>query len=300
MPNTYTEHPPYNGARWLARPPLLRPQTKETATPGAARMLLTLTAVFWSKYIFYDTHSNAPREQALSFLSCRDRQPELMDQPGLDASVHRHALAGLGKANALSRVAQQIWRAITKDKIQRVNGSPLRVLDIASGGGDVAIRIATLAHRDGVPIEICGCDISATAIAYARFAAEQAGFSNLTFRQLNALTDPLEEYDVVMNTLFLHHLGDEEARELLRRMAAAARQLAIVDDLQRTGLGYFYAWAGVRLLTGSQIVHTDGPLSVRAAFTRHEAAALARDAGWRDIRIQAHWPQRFLMSWKKL
>jgi hypothetical protein len=31
-------------------------------------------------------------EQALRFLAERDRQPELMDRPGLDPAVHYHAL----------------------------------------------------------------------------------------------------------------------------------------------------------------------------------------------------------------
>src|SRR5262249_30041831 len=99
--------------------------------------------------------------------------------------------------------------------------------------------------------------------------------------------------------LFLHHLIEADARELLRRMAIAARRLVLVDDLRRTQLGYFYAWAGARLLTNSYIVHTDGPLSVRAAFSIAEASQLAREAGWRDVQFRFHWPQRYLMTWKK-
>lgn len=222
-----------------------------------------------------------------------------MDQPGLDAAVHSRALAGLGKANAVSRIARHIWRAIAAANTWPTNGQPLRVLDIASGGGDITIAVAKLAAAHGIRLEIDGCDVSPTAIEFAERAAQRAGVPNVHFRQLDVLVDPLDEYDLVMSTLFLHHLTEHEARNLLERMGQAARRLALVDDLQRNRLGYAYAWAGVRLLTRSPIVHTDGPLSVRAAFTMDEAAALARDAGWRDIRVTAHWPQRFLMTWKK-
>lgn len=235
----------------------------------------------------------------MRFLSQRDRQPELMDQPGLDAAVHRCALAGLGKANAIGRIARHIWGAVCGSNVHPANGQPLRVLDIASGGGDITIAIAKLAAAHGVRLEIDGCDVSPTAIEFAERAAQRAGVSNVQFRQLDVLVDPLDEYDLVMSTLFLHHLTGDEARNLLERMGRAARRLVLVDDLQRNRLGYAYAWAGVRLLTRSKIVHTDGPLSVRAAFTIDEAVALAREAGWQDVRVKSHWPQRFLMTWKK-
>jgi hypothetical protein len=102
-----------------------------------------------------------------------------------------------------------------------------------------------------------------------------------------------------MCTLFLHHLVQEDAEQLLRRMAKAARRCVLVDDLVRGRTGYFLAWAGARLLTSSRIVHVDGPLSVRSAFTLPEVRALAEKAGLHGARFRRHWPQRFLLSWRK-
>ena len=115
-----------------------------------------------------------------------------------------------------------------------------------------------------------------------------------------SLVDPLpEEYDVLMSTLFFHHLGNDDAKQVLSRMAKSARRCVLIDDLCRSRLGYLYAWVGGRLLTRSPIVHTDGPLSVSAAFTISEFRQLAQDAGLMEARFKRHWPQRFLMSWKK-
>ena len=94
-------------------------------------------------------------------------------------------------------------------------------------------------------METHGCDINPTAVDYAQRAAERAGITCAKFFRLNALVDRLpDDYDVVMCTLFLHHLTDADARELLRRMAQAARRCVLVDDLRRNRLGYFFAWAG--------------------------------------------------------
>jgi 2-polyprenyl-3-methyl-5-hydroxy-6-metoxy-1,4-benzoquinol methylase len=236
----------------------------------------------------------------VKFLAERDRQPELMDQPGLDRETHRRALDGLRAANVISRTSQVIWRGIRDAGIAPDNGRPLRILDIATGGGDVVIGVARLAARHGVAVETHGCDVSATAIEYAQSVANQAELFGIKFFRLNALVEPLpEEYDVLMTTLFFHHLGNDDAKQLLGRMAKMARRCVLVDDLYRTRLGYFYAWAGGRLLTRSHIVHTDGPLSVSAAFTIPEFRQLAQDVGLRDVQFRRHWPQRFLMSWKK-
>lgn len=236
----------------------------------------------------------------MKFLAQRDRQPELMDQPGLDRETHRRALDGLRAANAISRTSQVIWRGIRESGIVPDNGRPLRMLDIATGGGDVVMGIARLAARHGVAMEAHGCDINATAVEYAQSVANQARLSGTKFFQLNALVDLLpDEYDVFMSTLFFHHLGNEDAKQLLGRMAKSARRCILVDDLCRSPLGYFYAWAGGRLLTRSHIVHADGPLSVSAAFTIPEFRRLAQDSGLSAAQFRRHWPQRFLMSWKK-
>lgn len=236
----------------------------------------------------------------MNFLAARDRQPELMDQPGLDREAHRRALDGLRAANLISRTSQVIWRGIREAGIVRESGRPLRICDIATGGGDVVIGIARLAARHGFVAETHGCDISSTAVEYAQSVADKRGLSNTKFFQLNALVDPLpEDYDVLMSTLFFHHLGDDDATRLLGRMARSARHCVLIDDLRRSRLGYVYAWVGGRLLTESHIVHTDGPLSVSAAFTIAEFRQLAHHSGLREAQFHRHWPQRFLMSWKK-
>ena len=234
------------------------------------------------------------------FLSRRDRQPELMDQPGLDEDSHRRALEGLRTTNSICRTAQVVWRGIRDADILSNSGRSLRILDIAAGGGDVLLGIAQLATRSGIVMEAHGCDINATAVDHAQSAARRSGIPNVRFFQFNALVDPLPtDYDLLMCTLFLHHLSEQDASQLLRHMAQAARQGVLVDDLRRTRFGYFYAWLGGRLITRSRIVHVDGPLSVRAAYTIEEVRQLTSNAGMQDAHFRRHWPERFLMFWKK-
>ena len=162
------------------------------------------------------------------------------------------------------------------------------------------IRLAQLARRRGVPLEAHGCDISATAVTHAQTAARRADVTNTRFFALNALVDPLPDgYDAILCTLFLHHLAEQDGVELLRRMASATRRAVLVDDLVRTRLGFALVLVGSYLLTRSPIVHVDGPLSVRAALSLDEARELAERAGLHDATIRRHWPERFLLAWRK-
>lgn len=235
----------------------------------------------------------------MSTLAVRDRQPEVMDEPGLDERLHHQALEGLRRGNVVSNTSRALWRGLAATGVlQRF--APIRVLDLACGGGDVSLGLARLARRHSVRVEVHGADVSPLAIEHARAAAEREGVSDVRYFRLNALLDALPtDYDAIYCTLFLHHLSEADGVELLRRMAAATRSALLVDDLVRTRLGFALVWIGCHLLTRSPVVHTDGPLSVRAALTIEEAHKLAERAGLQDAAIERHWPERFLLRWRK-
>jgi 2-polyprenyl-3-methyl-5-hydroxy-6-metoxy-1,4-benzoquinol methylase len=230
-------------------------------------------------------------------LEQRRLRPEVMDQPGLDPAEHARALRGLARINWWSRSAGILWPRL-RELTQRTNG-PIRVLDVATGAGDVPIRLSLLARRRGLPLHLEGCDFNAVAVEFARKRTDRAGADVRYFIQ-DALAGPLPEgYDVVMCSLFLHHLEREQARTLLARMAEAARRLVLVNDLIRSPTGLVLAHVGTRLLSRSWVVHNDGPLSVHGAFTMPELRALADEAGLRSADVAWRWPFRMLLTWRR-
>jgi 2-polyprenyl-3-methyl-5-hydroxy-6-metoxy-1,4-benzoquinol methylase len=179
------------------------------------------------------------------------------------------------------------------------SGQTLRVLDIATGGGDVPIRLSRRAQKAGLNIAFTGVDISATAIAFARVQAERTGAA-VKFHQLDALNAALPlDYDVINSSLFLHHLDHTAAADLLCRMGEAARSMVLVNDLIRSRPGYWLAWLGTRVLSASEIVHVDGPRSVEGAFTMAEAKRMAETVGLRGVTVSWRWPFRFLLTWRR-
>lgn len=218
-----------------------------------------------------------------------------MDDPELESRAHLHALRGLARVNRVSGTAGRIWSALGSGAGPNTwESSPIRMLDVACGGGDVAVTVAARARRAGVALEVHCCDRSPRALDRARARGEAAGIG-LHLHELDVLLDPLPGgFDLVTSTLFLHHLERSDAVELLRRMAGAGRRL-LIQDLRRTLLGWQMAWWGVRLLSTSRVVHLDGPRSVEAAFTLAEARELVAEAGLAQVRVEAVWPQRFVL-----
>lgn len=222
-----------------------------------------------------------------------------MDDPALDKKIHEQALAGLRRVNSLSRTAAVFENAIVNSGVLEGSRSePIRILDIACGGGDLVIQLAKRLRKHSPQVEVEGCDISSTAIDFAKQQANDAGCRNARFFKHDVLKDelPPHSYHITMCSLFMHHLDEPEALRLLTFMNGTASELAMVDDLKRTRFGYWLAWVGCRLLSRCHVVHVDGPRSVEGAFTVDEAMKLAAQADWNETTISSHWPERFLMT----
>ncbi len=220
---------------------------------------------------------------------------ELMDDPSLPAAEHDRALAGLARLNALSRAHAAIASAVMPASPE---GRPLRLLDVATGSGDVLSGVVRALERRGVRVEAHACDLSQHAYAAARERLLARGVDAHVFVADATAEGPFPggPYDCVMNSLFLHHLTADACAAVLARMARSAQRV-VVSDLVRTRLGYALALAASRLFTRSRVVHTDALRSVRAAFTPEELAELARCSGLEGARIGRSWPERALLVW---
>ncbi len=219
-----------------------------------------------------------------------------MDDPDLDAQKHHRALEGLARINKLSRADAALWPQLLALKGPATG--TFRILDVAGGAGDVAIRLLRRARRERVDLAIDLADISATALDHARTRAAHAGV-HLGTLQLDVLKQPLPPYDAVMCSLFLHHLSDADAVTALTRMRESARRGVVISDLRRTALGLLLAKLAPRLATRSPVVHTDAVRSVHAAYTEQELRTLLDRAGLTGAQLLRVWPQRMLAVWSR-
>jgi len=217
-----------------------------------------------------------------------------MDSPDLPEREHIAALAGLARINRSTGVAAAIYRRIRR--YARELGRPIRLLDIATGSGDMPIHWARQSRRDGITIHCTGVDISPTAIAYATQAAKQSRV-DVQFLQRDVLADRLPTgFDVVTCGLFIHHLSEPQIVHLLAAMRAVASHGVIVCDIERSRLNLACVWVLAHAVSRSGIVHRDAVRSVKASLTREEFCSLAQAALDCPVRVDGLPPCRFIAT----
>lgn len=228
-------------------------------------------------------------------------QPELMDDPGLDAAEHAHALRGLARINRLSGAGRVHLPALRMAWAR--SGGPVRVLDVASGSGDGAVALLAAAQREGIACSLTVADVSERAVAAACDRARSAGI-DASGVVVDAVSGPLPEADLVVCSLFLHHLTEDQVASLLTNMRACVRGggdgnggVVSINDLRRGAWGTALADVAPRLVTRSRVVHTDASISARSAFTPRELLELADRAGMRGASVRPCFPARMSLVW---
>jgi 2-polyprenyl-3-methyl-5-hydroxy-6-metoxy-1,4-benzoquinol methylase len=229
-------------------------------------------------------------------LSRRHRQPEIMDESDLPPARLAETLRGLQRVNAVTRSARLMWPDL-KAAARRNADRPVRVLDVACGGGDILLALWRKAKRSGIKVELAGCDASPEAVRFASDSASKEG-ATIEFFESRVPRDPLPQgFDMIMSTLFLHHLDEHDAIAFLREAALKARERVVIQDLIRSRLSYWFAWIGTSVLLLNDICRLDGRTSVEGAFTREEAREMVEQAGLAKADVVPRLPFRYLIRW---
>ena len=161
-------------------------------------------------------------------------------------------------------------------------GARIRLVDLATGSGDIPRLIIDFARKIGATLEIDAVDQQAATLEIA--SSLSAGYPEICYRHANILEwNSAERYDIALCNLALHHFSDEDAVSVLRRCRELSRKFVLVSDLRRGLL----ATAGVYFLTAlifrEPMTRYDARLSAARAFSFKELDKLARQAGWQNF-----------------
>ncbi|MEO8848488.1 MAG: methyltransferase domain-containing protein [Casimicrobiaceae bacterium] len=158
----------------------------------------------------------------------------------------------------------------------------LRVLDLATGSGDIPRLVVDFARGIGATVTVEAVDFRESTVAIARELS--AGYPQITYHCADIQEfGALKSYDVVLFSLALHHFGEAAATSLLERCRELSRGKVLVADLRRGWL----ATVGVDLLTRTvfreAMTRNDALASAARAFSSAELEALAVAAGWKNF-----------------
>jgi len=173
-------------------------------------------------------------------------------------------------------------RAIERFLPPAKRGVNLLMLDVAAGACDVSEALI-----EKLPCRIVTLDLNARGLKLADKSWPVVG---------DALALPFRDgtFDVVMASLFFHHLSNDNCVQVLSQMWRIARRRILINDLHRHAVAYFSIRALTALFSKSRMVRHDGPVSVLRAFRSSELLDIARRAGV-PARVHRSFPYRLVL-----
>lgn len=208
-------------------------------------------------------------------------EPELLDGQIEDSTELHENLRDMARANRLLLSNRSILRRIETWAKRVPAQTPLTILDVATGAGELPRAIAAWARGTGRRVQVLASDRDPAIMATARRELQSWP---VDLARHDALRMPFADasVEIVTCAFALHHFSPGVAAGLLCEMARVARMGVIVTDLRRSYAAYW----GARLLAlavNNRLTRHDGPLSVLRAYTPAEVRPWIAHTGLRGI-----------------
>ncbi len=198
----------------------------------------------------------------------RSLKKELLDEPDIP---QQDLFRNLLELNTINRLLG--GHAVTLKGLQQLQLTKqhtYQILDIGCGGGDTLKAIADWGRKNNYQLQLTGVDLKPDCIEYAtRFCADYPEI-DFILADYRALPELQQEFDVVVTSLFCHHLSNEELFGLFSWCNSQAKVGFIMNDLHRHPLAYYSISWLTQLFSKSYLVKNDARLSVLRGFNRKE------------------------------
>jgi SAM-dependent methyltransferase len=226
--------------------------------------------------------------------SHRASTPELMDDPTVDFETFRACLVDLAKVNRLTLAYRPTIAFLNRiyDGGLWPQDRPAVILDVGSGYGDVLRLIKRWARTRSLDVRLQGLDRN----PWAERSAERV----LGSEGIEWLSEDLFAHrggaDIVISSLFTHHLDDPSLVRFLEWQEVNARIGWFINDLLRHPFSYYGFGLLSRVMHWHRFVRHDGPVSISRAFRAEDWTVLLAKAGVHQARIEAWFPFRLCVS----
>ena len=219
--------------------------------------------------------------------------PEWMDEP-CSYEDFRECLMDLGQVNRLA-LSYRPTLAFLDELVEATPKQKLRIVDVGSGGGDMLRRVERWAERRGVQVKLTGIDLNPYAARVARELMPASSNIQWLTGDAFAYTEPV---DVVLSSLFTHHLEEAEVVRFLAWSEAVARCGWFVNDLCREETPYRLFGMLAKGMRWHRFVQHDGPVSFRRSFREDDWERMLSEAGiaLADVRLARWTPGRLCVE----
>jgi len=222
--------------------------------------------------------------------------PEWMDEP-CSYDDFRECLVDLGQVNRLT-LSYRPTLAFLDELVAAQPKQPLRIVDVGSGGGDLLRHVERWAARRGIEVKLTGIDLNPYAARAAReFTPRHSAIAWLTGDAF-AYVEPV---DVVLSSLFTHHLEEAEIVRFLTWSETVTQRGWFVNDLCREEVPFQLFGFLAKVMRWHRFVQHDGPVSFRRSFREDDWERMLAEAGIpsSQVRLVRRTPGRLCVDRRK-
>lgn len=218
---------------------------------------------------------------------------ELMDDLTSGGNDLHQALRELDTINALlggNRVTLDGIAALLRETPESVH---LRIADVGCGSGDLLRLTRNLLEKQSRAASLTGIDANPNVVAYA--VAHTPARYKIDYQVMNIFSEAFDntQFDIVMGTLFFHHLNDAQLTTFLRKMKAQVSIGMVINDIHRNWFAYYAIMWLTRFFSRSPMVRHDATRSVLRAFRKHELESILKVAGIARYTLRWRWAFRW-------
>jgi 2-polyprenyl-3-methyl-5-hydroxy-6-metoxy-1,4-benzoquinol methylase len=229
----------------------------------------------------------------------RSTAPEIMDNFQMKGEILRDALDKIASINQLLG-GNKVTLAGIKELLKgKPKSTPVRILDIGCGNGDMLRTLADYAAKTGLTFILTGVDANQFTVDHARSLS--VGYTNISYECIDIfdqIGQPVNS-DIVLCTLTLHHFNEEEILALLGNYAKASIGI-VINDLERSAIAYYLFKALCFVFRLNDMSREDGLVSILRGFKRTDLLFYSKKLNLKSYIINWKWAFRYQWIIKKV
>ena len=229
--------------------------------------------------------------------STRADVTELMDEPCSPEEL-RACLRDIARLNRWFMAYRPTLCWLVSLDLQKF-ATPTHILDVGCGYGDTLRQIEKWASTRQIRVKLTGCDLNRDAVAIAAEASSNKSRIEWVAADVFQYQSG-EPIDIIVSSLFTHHLAEWDIVQFIRWMEERARVGWFINDLSRAAVPYHLLNAFSKVAGLHRFVQNDGPVSIKRAFVPADWLRICARAGLREneINIETFTPARLCVGRK--
>lgn len=223
----------------------------------------------------------------------RSTLDELMDDPNMEFEVLKKAYKDINLCNKILG-GEGITLNGVVHLVKNYPQKSYTILDMGCGDGSMLVKLSEHLFKNGVSHRMIGVDQRADVLRIAEQKTQH--LSHINFHKQDILQAGKEfECDILINTLTMHHFGEERIEAFLSKFANLARLGIVINDLHRSKWAYHLFKIFSVFFIKTDVAKYDGLVSISKGFKRQELLTLAKNIP--NVTHTIHWKWAFRYVW---